>query len=292
MSDTVENGRSGGASPWLPDESHDEFLELCALSTTELLSARERLRLEDHLGGCFACRVVHAQYQALVHSGIPSAVCCGEGGPITDSASEWSVDEAEAELFARLDREPERTGQAAGAQNVVTSPECPVPFGERGGPVDELWRQMWWQYAALILLAFALGVSLYRVGTRKGAEITASAPPATSVAAPRARESNNGRERPSVPEVPASTSSEQAELPALRAQLDGKAVEVTRLENERTLLDQTLRQNRSDRDQLEQKADLLSQKLAASEADLTAAREQLAAMGNQNSQDTARLALA
>jgi anti-sigma factor RsiW len=97
----VENGSSGGARPLLPSESHDEFLELCALATTELLSAQERCRLEEHLRDCPTCREAFAQYQALVDTGIPAVGVERHADHVAKSGPGWSLDEAEAALFAR-----------------------------------------------------------------------------------------------------------------------------------------------------------------------------------------------
>src|SRR5947209_11053810 len=145
MNDVVENGPSRGAWPVEPGESHDEFFELCALSTTDLLSAPERRRLEEHLRHCLACREVHAQYQAMVDAGIPGAVLGGEGDQAKKPPSEWSVEAVEARLFARLDREEQAT-QSAGGGPVSTLPSisdsAPTRIPRRE-PVEALWRQMW-----------------------------------------------------------------------------------------------------------------------------------------------------
>jgi len=48
-----------------PDENvrpdggqHEEFLELCAISTTESLSEEDQKKLREHLASCAACRKV------------------------------------------------------------------------------------------------------------------------------------------------------------------------------------------------------------------------------------------
>ncbi len=112
MSNMAENG--SGKSAWSSpsSESHEEFLELCALATTELLSAQERGRLEDHLRHCASCREMHAQYQTLVGAGIPVASVNPDGEYPVPSTSDWSIEAAEAALFARLDREQVKAGEA------------------------------------------------------------------------------------------------------------------------------------------------------------------------------------
>jgi hypothetical protein len=52
-------------------ESHDEFRELCALSTSGDLSQAERERLDLHLAGCSDCREALKEFEAAVHIGVP-----------------------------------------------------------------------------------------------------------------------------------------------------------------------------------------------------------------------------
>jgi anti-sigma factor RsiW len=110
MSDVVKGDPESGA--WLLQraESHDEFLELSAYSTTGLLSGLQRRRLEEHLRGCPTCRRVHAQYQALLDAGLPSAIVDWGKESEEQPASESSAERAESALFARLDREEEQKG--------------------------------------------------------------------------------------------------------------------------------------------------------------------------------------
>jgi hypothetical protein len=50
---------------------HDEFLALCALSTSGQLTQEERNRLQEHLPGCLTCREAIRQYDAVANSLIP-----------------------------------------------------------------------------------------------------------------------------------------------------------------------------------------------------------------------------
>ena len=54
-------------------QSHDEFLELCAVSTSGELTERERRKLEAHLAGCAECRQALQEFEAAVDIGVAAA---------------------------------------------------------------------------------------------------------------------------------------------------------------------------------------------------------------------------
>ena len=52
-------------------EPHDEFLELCAVSTSGELSDEEQTKLDAHLAGCVECRQALQEFEAAVDVGVP-----------------------------------------------------------------------------------------------------------------------------------------------------------------------------------------------------------------------------
>jgi hypothetical protein len=52
-------------------ESHEEFRELCALSTSGDLTVDERARLDEHLAKCPECREAIKEYEAAANIGVP-----------------------------------------------------------------------------------------------------------------------------------------------------------------------------------------------------------------------------
>ena len=53
-------------------EPHDEFLELCAVSTSGQLSEEDQRRLQEHLAVCSSCRDALQQYEAIIRHAIPA----------------------------------------------------------------------------------------------------------------------------------------------------------------------------------------------------------------------------
>ena len=91
---------------------HDEFLELCAGSTSGQLNAAERKKLEEHLAVCSSCREALKQYQAVIDQVIP-ALAPEEMAQNIDPGPGWSQDRSEQLLFrAHCTRRQARTTTA------------------------------------------------------------------------------------------------------------------------------------------------------------------------------------
>src|SRR6202162_4421590 len=148
----MENGSNEGVEVMSSDQSHDYFVELCALSTSGTLSAEEWGRLNEHLACCPSCREIKAQYESLVATTIPSLA---PGSVHEDderfSPTSWSLDEAEAALMARLKREG-------------VSPDENTPPALR----DSRWGHRGWLSLAAVLTLGTFALVGYRLGVRQG----------------------------------------------------------------------------------------------------------------------------
>lgn len=71
---------------------HDEFFELCAISTTGELSEGERERLREHLAGCSKCRQALADFEVAASIGAP--LVASEIAASKRSAKDFLLDEA------------------------------------------------------------------------------------------------------------------------------------------------------------------------------------------------------
>ena len=84
----------------MPPDPHEEFEELCALSTTGELTAEEWARLEQHLAHCDACRESQRLFEHVVAMAIPlMAEEDGAGQNHSGSSDSWSIKDAEAALM-------------------------------------------------------------------------------------------------------------------------------------------------------------------------------------------------
>jgi hypothetical protein len=59
----------------LPRDPHEDFQELCAVSTTGGLTAEKWSRLNAHLAHCDACRRILDQYERVIATAIPAPDC-------------------------------------------------------------------------------------------------------------------------------------------------------------------------------------------------------------------------
>src|SRR2546427_2179183 len=84
--------------------SHDEFLELCAVSTSGDLTEEEKTKLQKHVAICRGCRQALEEFQAAARIGLPlfAAEASEERAPPTET---WSVEAADAPFQGGLDRE-------------------------------------------------------------------------------------------------------------------------------------------------------------------------------------------
>lgn len=137
---------------------HDEFLELCAVSTSGELTEEEQRTLEEHLAVCQSCREALRQYEAVAEEAMPALGAKLEPDGERGSDSSWSVDDAERAFFQRLMREREEPIRRKGEADPWR-----YPPGQRPLPAGPSWGSVWMLYAAGVLLIASLGLYAYRL---------------------------------------------------------------------------------------------------------------------------------
>lgn len=282
-----------GAGALSQNERHDEFLELCAVSTSGELTEEEQKRLQEHLAVCPSCREALHQYQSVVDRTIPAIAADETHDSIEEERDHtWSQDRAERALFDRLARgesgRPDREGKRH------YSPHLPRPILPLSS--DSAWRHVWTLYAAGIVLFIALSFFAYRIGIRRGSETGKLASPPRSVPAStqapsvqaslEEQLSDAGHDR----EVARAEISERDKIIAsLHRQLNQQAAEIDQMKAAQEKLDSDLRAGDASRQDLTQQRAELAQKLDSSQAGSQALQQKLDALAEQSVRDSDRL---
>ena len=162
-----------GIEPTAEPNSHQEFRELCALSVRGRLSSDEHSRLERHLARCSACSDLLKEYEGTVRLGLSSV------GPdlMPDLASALplgSTASAKRKLFQRLRSEGVPLRSRSTADLLWSdSPERYLRIAASVRRVLALGHaQTMMRYAAAIVVAVLALVAMYRLGERKGSQVS------------------------------------------------------------------------------------------------------------------------
>lgn len=271
-------------------EPHDEFLQLCAVSTSGQLTEEEHQRLQEHLAVCPSCREALKQYESVVNDVIPAIAA--DDLPGIDPGPSWSQAKAEKSLFDRLRREerPQR-GDAAEGKNGLPVPRRILPFAP-----ESTWRHVWMLYAAGILLFVTLCFSAYWVGIRHGADMAKNnaTPSATNMqnqallenhASLEEQLSDASHER----EIARSQIAQRDKaLADLHKRLEGQAAEISRLKEAQARLASQLHTGDSaaSKDLAGQRTEL-AQQLETAQSESQTLQRKLDSLAGQSAQDTA-----
>jgi hypothetical protein len=269
MSESAQNG--SGQTAWtVPPDPHDEFQELCALSTTGELTTEERTRLTEHLAHCAACREAKQEYERVIATAIPALASEAAQKQNGESApGAWSIERAEAALMESLRAEP-----APAQRNVVIRSKLPA------------WRYAW-QYAAAASILAACSLTTYWIGSLRGhGSDAASAPPTTSL---------EGSPPPvtqpaaSAAPIPAKRSAPNDDVTAnLRAQVREGQQETARLNGQLGQLASELAERSAQLDRSQQQREDLNQQLTRAQADAESLQARLTLIGGQTAEDRAQ----
>jgi Anti-sigma-K factor rskA len=268
-------------------EPHDEFLELCAVSTSGQLNEEDQRRLRDHLVVCSSCREALQQYEAIIRHAIP-AMGADETPDSLEAGPFWSEKPAKSALFERIARE-EGEGEI-----------------ERDGPIQihrqhsarqvlspasaAAWRSVWALYAAGILLFIALSFCAYQVGIRRGmnaVKVTAPHPDTQSQVSLEEKLSDTSHER----EVSrAQVEQRDSVIASLRRQLEQQYAKMDQMKAAQGQSDAARRNADTGRQELIQQRTEAEQRFNASQFSAQALQTKLDSIAEQSSQDARRAA--
>jgi len=271
-----------------PTEPHDEFLELCAVSTTGQLTGEEQKRLREHLAVCQSCREAFQQFEAVVGQAIPAIAADEELGSAESGSPEpgpsWSQEKAEKAFFERLAQEEKRApNKFSGASGSRTNPYRLPPFSS-----SLPWRQVWMLYAAGILLFLTFGFYAYRVNVHHPTEVAQRAPLQPSVQNQAALEeqlSDVGHDREM---ARAQIEQRDKTIADLRRQLAEQSVEINQLRSTQARLENDQRVGDASRQNLTQQRTDLAQRLDSAQSNSQAMQQKLDSLTQQSGQDAER----
>jgi hypothetical protein len=268
-------------------EPHNEFLELCAVSTSGQLTEEEQKKLQEHLAVCQSCRDALKEYETVVGQAIPKIAASQEHGS-AEPGPAWSQERAEKAFFKRLAQEEDlQPEEFSFANGFSTDPRRLPPFST---PVSNgaIWSQVWTLYAAGILLFASLGFYAYRVGLHPRLDIAKHAPAAATSQDQASLEeqlSDAGHDR----EVARTQVVQRDKTVAdLRQQLAQQMAEINGLKTAQGRLENDLRVGDATRQDLAQQRTELAQKLDAAQSSSLLLQQKLDSLAQQSAQDATR----
>jgi len=267
----------------LSESLHDEFVELCALSTSGELNADERKRLQEHLAICPSCREIQKQYDSVVSQVIPKLA---PDPTVVEGDSSWSQERDEASLLQRIAHEDRMVPDRGGADGDSAPPMVGrVPLSA----TQSTWRNVWVLCAACVLLCIALGVSAYQVGIRRGVETAAVAdlPIQEQQTNLEQQLSDAGHEREV---LHGQIDQRDREIAQLRHQLEQQSADTAKLQLAQDQIAKELHDGQTHSQELLQQKAALSQQLDAALGTAQLLQGKLDSLQHQSSDDRQRAA--
>jgi hypothetical protein len=199
----------------------------------------------------------------------------------------WSQQRAEGALFNRIAQEDKARTVVRGNGNadIPKAARRGVPFAGA-----TTWRHVWSLYAAGVLLAIALGVSLYQIGIRRGVDTAKVVPAPTQPNSQNsttleAQVSDAAHER----EVTlAQGSQKDHQIADLRKQLERQSVELTEMKAAQDRLAVDLNNKDAGAQNLVQQQAELKQKFDTAQSNAQALQQKLDTLSKQSAEDQAR----
>lgn len=269
---------------WPGDRPHEEFLELCALSTSGELSEHEHKRLQEHVATCADCRQALREFEAVADVGVPLL-----SSVLSTPPSDGLIQEPREAVEATLTREPGQI-EPASLSSVPTEQRQGLIFPHRNGRARTqlIWNYVWMPFAAAVLLTVALGIYSYQVGRRRSIEVTQVKPNSaadTRVNALEQQMSDMGHEH----EVLKTQLAERDRMIRdLRRQVEGESAALAEAKSAQANLEQSLQNDQTEKQQVAQERTSLAQQFDTAQASLQKTQAELDSLRQQRSEDQSR----
>ncbi|MFZ3380017.1 MAG: hypothetical protein WA193_10350 [Candidatus Acidiferrales bacterium] len=278
MGNSYDNPRAKQGSY---DERHDEFVELCALSTSGDLTDEEQNKLRVHLAACGQCRDALMEFHVLVDKAIPllasdSFDSEAEKDPAADAA-------AEVALFERLSREGRFRELGPAEENPVRVAKL---IANRNGQSRSFlnWNYVWMPFAACILLTITLAIYAYRVGRARTPQVIQGMPNSAHAQVDMLEQkmSDIGHERAM---LKAQLIERDKVITKLRKQAEQQTISLNAIKSTQDNLEQSLQSDQVEQQRLKDERAGLAQRLDAAQASLQKVLGDLDSAQQQRLQD-------
>ncbi len=254
---------------------HEEFLELCAVSTSGNLTEEEKKKLNEHLATCAECQKAAKEFQDVVDNAIPALAeeLAPEltRGDLKEGSS-FNQEAAEASFLRRLSDEKKKSPEASGEADGWLSPLVVRRSRNFRRSLERF--DFWLPLAAAGLLCLALGILTYRMGKHRGVDLTrreqAGAIPRggisqeTLAAVVRERDAANVR-----------LSEQDKAISALKREMTQQLNENAKLKTLQSDQEVALENSVGEKGQLSADRDRLAQELASGQVSLQASEDKL-----------------
>jgi hypothetical protein len=259
-------------------QSHDEYLALCALSTSGELTDGEQSKLRDHLAGCSDCRKALKEFETVAEIGAPLLAshlgAVGSNEEFRTDAASCGFRKSERAAFPTTDARPSPAFSSRAADTRHSS---------------IAWNQVWIPLAACLILGLSLALYSYQAGKHQSPAIPhlAATSSNSDVEKLEGQLADLGHESALLRDQVAERDRTIADL---RNAVDTETTALSKLTREKDSLEVTVQGNDAKTLQGVQDRATLNQRLDSAEASLGQLRGELDAAKAQNANDNVRTA--
>jgi len=262
------NEHSPESRNWASGHGHDEFLELCAISTTGELSQEEQAKLQEHFLACAECRQALEEFEAAAGIGAPLVSRALALTDTTESVPEaLHTTESNRRDILRA-KSPKLSDLPESADSAVTRRN-----GHYWSRMN--WNYLWIPFAAAAVLVAAFGIYSFEAGARRGSHLSQAHSAMQTNGKLDALErqlSDAGHER----EVLESQLTGRNRLiRELKHQVMGEFAALSEVKAAELKLQRTIQTDRIEKQQIAQEQNDLQRKLGAAEVALASTKAEL-----------------
>jgi Anti-sigma-K factor rskA len=263
-------------------DAHEEFLELCAVSTSGDLNEEEQRKLHEHLAICPKCRQATKQFQAVVDQTIPDLASQLAVEP-PDDDSHFQVDAAEASFFKRLAADDKKARNPFGNAEPWLTPL--VVRRSR-----KFRRSFWLPLAAGLLLCASLGILTYRVSEYRAIKIGRLSPGRTPLGSASSEQAPEITSRDRNTAANAQLAERDQAISKLRSEIAQEKSENMKLTKSQSEQQLALLASDEEKQQLAEEREQVARLAAGRQEELEASEKELARLERTRSEEVIRTA--